>query len=485
MSNGKYASYQELRPLQGDISNDLLNQEDQNFKRRAEQREIASTRANQTKAQLDAIEKKKKKDSEDYTEGLDKIKLDSDTGFSSYNEAVIDFYTREGGVLEKYNDVRTILEKDPYNKEALVAERNLFNIAEDINALSTGMVDRMGDLVEGMGSGGYSVSQNKGLFEEFDNKLNKINFKLDIDEKGTLFMSNSPYDRNNDGKVDDADKLTAQNILSTDLLKPVESFNGEEWAKASVDRYGKKTIVNDDGVDKTKIVGFDMSKLKDLKSDVDALFGEDLNGMTDNFKAYAGDTLNVDWGDFTQDKFDEIKSSFAEKVVNAYETTRENSTNVTAKIALEKAEQAKKDKEEKKPEVDIKVMKSTDGKPMITQSANGKTYGFTVTPKEVAVGDKKITIKKLYLADDGTVTYDGTVIEKQPGTIKDGDTLVENPDKGKSKTVEMSGGAINEEDLNEVARGLGYSDAHALKVALEDAKTGKKVDSSNKETITW
>jgi hypothetical protein len=71
MSSGKYASLQQLRPLEGDISTDILNREDQQFKYREEKRIQDAL----TKKEVDELAAKKAKQGKAYSDGLDKIKL--------------------------------------------------------------------------------------------------------------------------------------------------------------------------------------------------------------------------------------------------------------------------------------------------------------------------------------------------------------------------------------------------------------------------
>ena len=421
MSSGKYASLQQLRPLEGDISTDILNREDQQFKYREEKRIQDAL----TKKEVDELAAKKAKQGKAYSDGLDKIKL-NESGVRSYDERNIDAYTRKGGVKDTYDQLFSRLEKDPMDKEAIAGVKNLENFATDVNEMSNGILAYKQTIDKGIADGTLSPSLNKDIKEKIDKMVSEKSYRWGIGKDFSVNLINEGYDKNKDGKIDEEDKLTKQDIIDLNQLGGIKKFDARTFAtetKAELGKLSKKT-------DGTNYVGFDMSKVGDLTAKIDRIMGADLATMTNEGKSLISDWNKANWEDVTQEQFKAYKAQLAQNVINSYDTTNDKTTdyqglNYGLAVKRENREQAKVDKDNNANSASMFTLNVDEkGRELkVVKDYGGIKKGMSQFPiaksdrKSIIVDGKYIQVDALYLDNKtGKVSYSGIEQTQDPVT---------------------------------------------------------------------
>jgi len=340
MAGGKFIALQEGLQSQTDFTADLLAHEDQEFRHRAEDRLIAD----RTKAEVDALEAKRKKEADEFTANLEKTYI-KPTGYKSHDEPLIKFFTKEGGLLDVWNQTFNDLVENPNNQEILTRQFNLNKSIETLRGLRDGMVERGDFLQEGLQNGTFSPSLNRGVIDNYNKLINDYQYDYKLNERGEIFIENKAYDPDGDGIPNE---LTLQDVYDPEIMKLHGYFDVREWAKSTKPFYGKMTTVTDkDGFKREKLIGFDITKTDDLILEVEQLFGKDLLTMTPEAKSFINDSAGLDYRQFTQSEFDDIKTNLISRLINAYDRTAENTIDSGARISAARENRLSQEKSPK------------------------------------------------------------------------------------------------------------------------------------------
>jgi len=311
-TQGTYTAYRRLKPLEGDISQDIQQQEENGFRRRT----------------LDQAEQREKNDQLEKEKAREKpIKL-PDTPYSEYvshDKRTIDLFTGDQNFIKEYADNEQALIKDPYNSQFMIKKRNMDNAIEQIAKAQSGISGKSKVLQDGLSSGEFSPSLNKDYIKNYNSLIDATGYSYKLN-KNTGVVSVEVPDANGDGIPDEFSLQDAYD--PTKLTSFKSKFKDEAYLESAKKRYGKFEDIKD-GVTgnylKTVDKGFDPSKVKDLYSDIDSLFGSDASKMTDQAKSYLADTLNVDPSKVDDVTFNTMKRDFGKRIINSYDTTRERS----------------------------------------------------------------------------------------------------------------------------------------------------------------
>lgn len=312
MSGGKGAAYQRFKPLEGDITDDLINAENQEFKHRAEDRLIAD----RTKADVDAQLKADKEKAEAKKKDLEGLYI-GNSGFKSHDEALIEILQGEGGIFDQYSNLLDELDKTPNNTQLLAKQITLKKSVENLRGLKDGMVARAQMLQKGLADGSMSPSLNKGLAENYDALIKDFKYNYKIKDNGEIVIENQGYDPDKDGILNE---LSVQDVWDPEKMKLQGYFDAKKWVQSTKDELGKHEKTTDNGVTSHKLVGFDPTKIDALREKVTALFGEDLATMTPEAKSYINDSLGGNYKEMTEKTFDNVKEAMIRDTKYAYDS---------------------------------------------------------------------------------------------------------------------------------------------------------------------
>lgn len=306
-TKGTYTAYRALKPLEGDVSQDMQQQQENSFRNRT--LKLAEDKASQDRA--DAIEAKKKP-----------IKL-PDTPYSEYvshDKRTIDLFTGDQNLIKEYADNEQALIKDPYNSQFIIKKKNMDNAIEQIAKAQSGISGKAKALQEGLNTGVLSPSLNKDYVKNYNSLIDATGYSYKLN-KNTGVVSVEVPDANSDGIPDEFSLQDAYDPSKLTGFK--KKFQDESFLTAAKQRYGSREEVIDPstGYIKETLKGFDKNKIIDLNSEVNTLFGNDVSNMTDEAKSYLADTLKVDPSTIKDIEFSKMKNDFGKRLINSYETT--------------------------------------------------------------------------------------------------------------------------------------------------------------------
>lgn len=204
MAGGKFAAYQRLRPLQGDITTDLLNAENQEFKHRAEDR-INEDR----KLKAQALKEKKAKEGIARAKGL---KL-YDTGSDSLNESLAEAitiatneYPKIFEVLDDQNGKYTQAEKI----KAKLKYDNILNLPENLKTMTNAVMGEYQDYQKGVAAG--TLFRDEAYEKKFENGFKGVSLTFDDDGLPVAVFRKGQKDINGDGVINDLDIETMSSL---------------------------------------------------------------------------------------------------------------------------------------------------------------------------------------------------------------------------------------------------------------------------------
>jgi hypothetical protein len=283
------------------------------------------------------------------------------TGYSSHDEASIDFIGRAGGLRDQITATTIALQKDPSNPELITKSINLEKSIDTIKQMQTGLMSKTSDLSEGLKSRKYSGYLNQGTAKAYNGMVAEYKYRFDTDEKGNVIVNSGSgnFDRDGDGVPD---TFNLQDVYDTNKFGESKlRFDTETYLKEAKLRYGSKEQVRDgvSGYTKTTIKGFDDNKRQDLSDEIDGLFGKDKASMTDTAKSYFGDDREIEPKNMTDDEFTKYKKEFQNRLENSYETVDKKEKDSADQNADEALAYRKKkdalDRDDKKNEDAVKI----------------------------------------------------------------------------------------------------------------------------------
>lgn len=276
---GTYTAYQQLRPLEGDISKDLQQQEENGFRRRAEDR-----------YKEEAEQKKKDKEAEDKKALWDKyVKPLSnyDTGSKTLNEA-------QGRLLiqaqKEYVPLMQVIESpnasDEDKLKATLKLQNLNNLPENLTQFTKSLTDRDIAYRKAVDSKSIYADPNyeKNFQEGYENKL------LSLDENGMPLIAFR--DQNGDGQNDMETYDQVKNIVDTYDIQ--QRFNWDADLEDASKNVKPIEVTRDNGSTTTTKTGADEGLLSDYVAG--QLYLGDKSTPSPKFKSYMRD-FNVDPSD--------------------------------------------------------------------------------------------------------------------------------------------------------------------------------------------
>lgn len=427
---GTYTAYRQLKPLEGDVSQDIQQQEENGFRRRA--LKLAEDRFAQDKA--DAIEDKKKP-----------IKsIDAPVSeYASHTKRVLDLFNGDQNFIGEYVDTQLALQKDPYNSKLIEKNINMENTIEQIANAQKGIAGKTKALSDGLNSGELSPFLNKDYTQNYNSLIDATGYSYKFN-KDTGVTTVVRADANGDGIPDEFSLQDAYDPTKLTAFKT--KFKDTTYLEDAKKRYGKFEDIKD-GVTgnylKTVDKGFDPNKIKDLNLEINSIFGSDVSKMTDQAKSYLADTLNVDPSKVDEVTFSAMKRDFSRRLINSYDTTKERSIDSGDQNADQSRAQAerhyqetRKDKKKGEPQEElgaenVNVVGYTAGKTkdlifngeVIKDFRGSKAYSIEGTNLTREIGKKGAyeRVNNIYVLPNGTLgldvdIVDGTITDKTLGT---------------------------------------------------------------------
>lgn len=411
-TKGTYSALNQLRPLENNLQGILNDARRQDNIDRQQDR-------------IDDNAKKKEKEARQTSKinAYDKLKSQK-TGYSSIDEGIADYI--ENKLVTKLDEAYAILEKDPDNFRAKLEIDRITKQPEQLKLLSQALVDRKKDFEEGVASGKYSKTLNKGKLEAFDKLFNDYNFALDYaDGKTQLFI-----DVDGDGINDaEGEGITLGNMFEADKLGEfTPGFSLESYVTKAKEKLSTSETDIQTGLSTERNKGVNETSVSVLETDMNDRFGTSVETMTTAFKSLVQDNLGLELPT-TDEEMTAIKDKIKDKIISQVDTEKEVSYDQKTALAIKKENNRKKerleDKESVTPEISInqntgepekrKVYKySEDGAPTEDELGEGYvvTFGGGQPIELLKTQNGKQSISNVVVSEDGKVFAD-VIIESE------------------------------------------------------------------------
>jgi len=481
MPKGNYAALKELTPITTDLGKIARHQEQVEAQKRQEEEQKRQFNIKRQDVNNDKIDANSKAFIPSYTRF--KHVDDAQTHFSEQNAQI-------------YAQLETEIAADPMRKNPETIEK----IARRDRILQTPAIlanitkywkDYSDDFISGIGSGKYSKTENKEIYDLFATMLD-ADFEFTLDDKDQIGM----WKKGKDGKPEFIPAAELYN--GTALPTPNLAFNLENYQKQMDDFSGTvEKITTDDNFNKiTKEVLSDKSvtgranlKLstigtaeKPTRMAMD-IWRNKLGGKVDDFD-FAQVEQYVDGFGKTIDEKDSKEKNFS--AANAAANLRQRKL----EHEYEKTQDAKEETTTTTKKGNLNLMTDTDtGEALKVPAsaglnwAEGESYVYSAGVEDVKLGTELVDVDEIYVNKDGRLAWKGT---KKKDVTPEANKLTNPNPKKVYKETEVNGTYFKEgdKDLNKVAEALGFKNSHELKLKLEEKLKAHNSKPKDGETQT-
>lgn len=411
---GTFTAYRQLKPLQGDVSQDILAQEELGFQRRAEKRQVDQIA--QQKADKKAAEKKALW--EKYVKPLSNY----DTGSKSLNEV-------QGRLLleaqKEYVPLMAVINNpnasDEDRLKATLKLENINKLPDNLLSMTKSLTERDVAVKKAIAEGRLFANPeyDQNYQEGFSNKL------LALDENGMPMIAF----KNPDGSTDLETYDQIQNVMKK--YDFTQRFDRDKELLEASTKLQPETNQTDDGTKRVKTTAINPELLKEYVSN--QLFEADGVTPTQKMKSFAKEQ-GVDFSDVKglQKIASDFENDIRLRVKGGTEVTRNYNNLDVQKEANDERERrrvaAKDNAETTTKELgsnninQIGIVKgNTPAKGSVLKNMNGaKAYSIEGSNLERAFGDKGAyeRVNNVYVLPNGTVALE---VDRVDGTVSDED----------------------------------------------------------------
>lgn len=496
---GTYTAYRQLRPLEGDVSQDIQQQEENGFRRRA--LDQVDQRTQNDKADKEAQRKQELWDK--HVKPLSNY----DTGSKSLNEAqgrlILEAQKQYVPLMGVLNNPKAT---DEEKLNATLKLQNINNLPENLSAMTKKLTERDLAIRKGVQEGTLFANPDyeKNYQEGYQNKL------LALDDNGMPMVAFKDLD--GDGKNDLETYDQIQNVVPKYDIQ--QRFDRDKELLEASTKLQPVVTGTDNGVVTRTVTAVDPTLLKAYVAN--QLFEADGVTPTAKLKSFAREAgVKFDDTKGLQNLSDKFENDIRLRTKGGTIEKRNYSALDAQKEANEERERrlsraAKKEKDNPKPVVvNVKNSALTEDLlvPQQYTDANGKKhirpvnrvghddlhpqgYSFPKGVKMDNIGGEKsglnnVTINNVYKGKNGKMYFEAKVLDEKSSGEKtmgaDGEETYKYGAKFKGVTREATG-----ETAAKIARAMGYDSEDAALKALDklngvdSSKPAKKEDLRSK-----
>lgn len=481
---GTFTAYRALKPLEGSVSDDMQQQEENGKQRRAEKRVVDAVE----QAKID----KKDKEKQDLWNKYVKPLSNYDTGSTSLNEAqgrlILDAQKEYVPLIATINNPKAT---DEEKLKATLKLQNINNLPDNLSAMTKNLTDRDVAIRKGVEEG--SLFPDKAYETNFQTGYqNKL---LALDENGMPLIAF----KNPDGSTDFETYDKIQNVVPKyDIQK---RFNRDKEVLDASSKLQPEINQTDDGTQQIKTTAINPQLLKEYVNN--QLYEADGVTPTAKLKSFAREAGITDYTDTKALKT--ISDAFENDIKLRVKGGREVTKNFSDLDVRKENRQAAKDARAEKKENDkTSVEKSTTtfDSSMRKDDFTGKVLQKdAVKENMIAIKGENLKFKNLGGANsglnDGFVT--GFALDKDGDIVVTGKAILTKGNKfkkGESTTVNDSEDPtldsystgnnygnfrriVKGAELNNIINRAGYSNENELKTELKNMNSSKKSTSSS------
>lgn len=439
-TQGTFTSYRQLRPLEGDVSQDIQQQEENNAHRRAEKRAEDAIAQNK--------EDKAAKEKQDLWNKYVKPLSNYDTGSKSLNEAqgrlILEAQKEYVPLMATINNPKAT---DEEKLKATLKLQNINNLPDNLVAMTKSLTDRDAVIRKGVADGTLFADKTyENNFQTgYENKL------LALDENGYPMIAF----KNPDGSTDFETYDKIQNVVPKyDFQK---RFDREKELLEASNKLQPEINQTDDGVTRTKITAINPQLLRDYVNN--QLYESDGVTPTPKLKSFAREAGVTDYTDTQalRSVADAFENDIKLRVKGGVEKTRNFNTldqQRENRIAAKDARDVAKDNAKTAVERTQTTFDSSMRKDDFTGNVLEKNVVF---PNMIGIKGENLRFKNLGGKNSGLNDgfVNGFAIDNKGNIIVTGKALISKGNKYKAgeSSDELPDGSLN---LNSYSTGNNY-----------------------------
>lgn len=489
-TQGTYTAYRQLRPLEGDVSQDIQQQQENAFRKRALDQVDERTKNEQANREADRKQELWNK----YVKPLSNY----DTGSTSLNEAqgrlLLEAQKEYVPLMATINNPKA---SDDEKLKATLKLQNINNLPENLSAMTKSLTDRDLAIRKGVAEGNlfkndtYETNFQTG----YKNKL------LALDENGMPMIAfNNP-----DGTQDFETYDKIQNVVPKyDFQK---RFDRDKELLEASQKLQPEVNQTDDGTNRIKTTAINPVLLKEYVNN--QLYESDGVTPTDKLKSFAREAGITDYTDAKALK--SISDAFENDIKLRVKGGKEVTRNFNALDVQKEQRQAAKDaRAEKKEEDKTKIVKSQAvfDSSMRKDDFTGKMLRKdAILPNMIGINEGGLKFKNLggrnsglndgyvtglAMDNQGNIVVVGKALLTKGNKYKKGEAMM--PDEeGGSPTLDSYSTGINYGSFRRIVKGAelsdivtraGYSEESLKKELrrLNPSKSTASASNSNKST---
>jgi hypothetical protein len=457
---GTYTALQQLRPYQEDFGQIALDAADRLEAQRGEKK-AADAAAKKAKAAI----------SENFGSDYDGL-FEVVTRTKSIDEAY-------GRGINSARDAMGQLHKDIQANPSLANDAktqmkraNLNKFSKNLKTISESYTQYAGNVGKGMRDGTLS-NWNSDALSDIDSIFRQANLDIRVDQETGLPIA-VIAELNDDGEA--TGNLKELNLIEVldgrGLTDTVNTFDFQSSITDIGDKLGKREVKTSSGFSH-----IEYQKFADIEPEVRTM----LKGFIGN-ENNPSDIAKSIWSDMMAQNPKELDATDMKRIedfyVNSVKGFYDEKNKKTTDFGAQERRRAGRAKEEEEEEAGLGLQIRTDeqGQPLRkgltgVAGAHGPAYSFTL-PQDITLGVKgeKTLIDNLYLTDDGKIAYSGRAFKgKTSGKRIDADNYLSGTYSGEV-VEDITGGGLSTNELNDIARDLGYANTGALKKELQAAR---------------
>ena len=483
---GTFSAYRQLKPLEGDVSQDIQRQEDNNSQRRAEKRAVdAAAQAKQDKADREKADLWNK-----YVKPLSNY----DTGSKSLNEAqgrlILEAQKEYVPLMATINNPKA---SDEEKLKATLKLQNINNLPDNLYAMTKSLTDRDTAIRKGVAEGTmFADKAYENNFQTgYENKL------LALDENGYPMIAF----KNPDGSTDFETYDNIQKVVPKYDIQ--RRFDRDKELLEASNKLQPEVNQTDDGVTRTKVTSINPALLKEYVNN--QLYEADGVTPTAKLKSFAREAGITDYSDAKALKSvaDAFENDIKLRVKGGVEKTRNFNTLDQQREARQAAKDARAEKKENDKTAVERTQTTFDSSMRKDDFTNKVLQKDAVKDNMIGIKGDNLKFKNIGGKDsglnDGYIT--GFGLDKNNNIVVTGKALITKGSKYKKDPNDLSLGEdgsdptlnsystgnnygnfrrlVKGAELNDLVTRAGYSNIEELKTELKNINSSKKSTSSS------
>lgn len=437
----------------------------------------------------------RKKAAEDEAKAKAKAKADLANKFGKDFAALNDIVTKTKSIDEAFargvNSARDLMgdiykqaEQDPTVMNTMEWQRkkaNLTNYSKNLKTVSDRYTQYADMIGKGMQDGSLS-RWNQSTLNDLNSIYSQANLDVKTDQETGLPIAVIAEVDDNGKPTGKLKELNLVEILDgRGLNTAVNTFDFEESVTEMGTKLGKREVKTPG----SGLTHIEYQKFEDIELEVRNMikgFVGNAENPTDVAKSIWTDHMGEDAKTLTPEDMTRIEDFYTNSIKGFYDEKNKTTKDYSTGFRYSRA--ARED--EKEEGLGIQLRTDEEGRPMrqtlygVKGVPQGNYFQFTIPePIKLGIKGENREISNLMINDNGEIAYEEVIYRgKKSGEKIDPTKFDSATMSGQVRTSTSIGGGLNADEINDIARALGYRNAKELKDALVEASKQQGVEPS-------